>query len=72
MHFCSSLKGYGTSSGKPEVVVWKTKCIFHAQGREEQDLLEILVLELVGVKTPVSILIEPSLAAIVLLASCLV
>ena len=41
-------------------------------GREEQDLVEILNLELFGVKTLVSILIEPSLATFVLLDSCLV
>ena len=40
--------------------------------REEQDLLEILDLELFGVKTLVLILIEPSLATFVLLDSCLV
>ena len=40
--------------------------------REEQDLLEILDLELFGVKTLVSILIEVSLATFILLDSCLV
>ena len=35
--------------------------------REEQELLEILYLKLFGVKTLVSILIEPSLATVVLL-----
>jgi hypothetical protein len=35
--------------------------------REEQDLLKILDLKLFGVKTIVSILIEPSLATFVLL-----
>jgi hypothetical protein len=42
------------------------------QTRDEQDLLEILDLELFGVKTLVSILIEPSLANVVLLDSFLV
>ena len=41
-------------------------------GREEQDLLEILELELFDVKTLVSILIELSLATNALLDSCLV
>ena len=36
-------------------------------GREEQDFLEILDLEIFGVKTLISILIEPSLATVVLL-----
>ena len=40
--------------------------------REEQDLLEIRDLKLFGVKTLVLILIEPSLATVVLLDSCLV
>ena len=40
--------------------------------RDEQDLLENLDLELLGVKTLASILIEPSLATDVLLDSCLV
>ena len=43
-----------------------------ARNREEQDLLEILDLELFCVKSLVSILIEPSLAIVVLLDSCLV
>ena len=38
----------------------------HQQTREEQELLEILDLELFGVQTLVSILIEPSLAIVVL------
>jgi hypothetical protein len=42
-----------------------------AFSREEQDLLEILDLELISVKTLVSILIEPSIATVVLLDSCL-
>jgi hypothetical protein len=41
-------------------------------GREEQDLLEILDLNFFVAKNPVLILIEPSLAAVVLLDSCLV
>jgi hypothetical protein len=40
--------------------------------REEQDLLEVLDFELFSVRTLVSILIEPSLATVVLLDSCLV
>jgi hypothetical protein len=40
--------------------------------REEQDMLEILDLELFDVKTLVLILIELSLATVVLLDSCLV
>jgi hypothetical protein len=40
--------------------------------REEQDLLEILDLKLFGVKALISILIEPSLANVALLDSCLV
>ena len=40
--------------------------------REEQDLLEILDLELFGITTLVTILIEPYLANVVLLDSCLV
>ena len=40
--------------------------------RGEQDLLDMLYLKLFGVKTLVSILIEPSLGTVVLLDSCLV
>ena len=39
--------------------------------REEQDLLEILDLELFGVKILVSILIDPFVATVILLDSCL-
>ena len=46
--------------------------LLHLNTREEQDLLEILDLELLGVKTLVSILIDPSLATVVLLDYCLV
>ena len=42
------------------------------ESREEQDLLEIHDLKLFGVKTLVSILIEPSLETVFLLESCLV
>ena len=45
-----------------------SKIIIMLSSREEQDLLEILDLELFGVKTLVSILIEPSLH----LLSCLI
>jgi hypothetical protein len=45
--------------------------ILHGDIREEQDLLEILDLELFGIKILVSILIEPILATLILLDSCL-
>ena len=46
------------------------KC-HYAGCREEQDLLDILDLELFDVKILVSILIEPFLATVILLDSCL-
>ena len=45
--------------------------IFLKLCREEQDLLEILDLELFGVKILISILIDSSLATVILLDSCL-
>jgi hypothetical protein len=46
--------------------------MFYATIREEKDLLEILDLDIFGVKILVLILIEPSLATVVLIDSCLV
>ena len=55
----------------PIILKTEVSCILYTWG-EEQDLLEILDLNLFGVKTLVSILIEPSLAIVFLLDSCLV
>ena len=44
----------------------------HKLARDEQDLLEILDLELFGVKILVLILIEPFQATVILINSCLV
>ena len=63
VHFLFNCQTY-----QAERLAWTQKLT----GREEQDLLEILDLELFVVKTLVSILIEPSLATFVLLDSCLV
>jgi hypothetical protein len=47
------------------------RSLLNILSREEQDLLEILDLELFGVKILVSILIEPFVATVILLDSCL-
>ena len=56
----------------PHITILIHRMMKSCQIREEQDLLEILDLVLFGVKTIVLILIEPSLATVVLLDSCFV
>ena len=59
---------------KPQIFCMEksTHADWSPHSREEEDLLEILDLQLFGVKNVVSILIDPLLATVILLDSCLV